>query len=110
VRFFLAAVLETANDALETSDKLIALREKNINLVQDTGRSAKTATSVFLYLEQNPIIDIQKTAAALGLSFNVVSDAVRRLCAVGILAQPAGRKRNRVFSYEGYLEILRNGT
>jgi DNA-binding Lrp family transcriptional regulator len=65
---------------------------------------------VFSYLEENPIIEIQKTAAALGLSFNTISDAINRLCGIGILKQAAGIHRNRTFAYEAYLDILRDGT
>ena len=36
------------------------------------GRAAKNARAVFDYLEQNPIIDIGKTAEALNLAFSTV--------------------------------------
>ena len=65
---------------------------------------------VFTYLEANPIIEIQKTAAALETTFVTVSGAVKRLCDAGILVQTAGERRNRLFAYEAYLEILREGT
>jgi hypothetical protein len=47
--------------------------------VSEMGRAAKNTALVFAYLEANPIIDIGKTAQALGLSFNTVSSAVKRL-------------------------------
>ena len=51
-----------------------------------------------------------KTAQALGLSFNTVSAAVKRLEDAGILTQTEAANRNRTFAYEAYLDILRNGT
>jgi len=110
VRFFLTAILESANDAIETIDKLVLLHEKNKSLIQKAGRSANTVKKVFTYLEANPIIEIQKTAAALGMSFNTVSGAVNKLCEIGILRQTNKAQRNRTFAYEHYLEILRGGT
>ena len=110
VRFFLTAILESTNDAIETIDRLVVLHEKNLLLVQNVGRSAKTVMSVFKYLEENPIIDIQKTAAAIGTAFNTVSGAVNKLCGIGILKQTSKAQRNRTFFYEEYLDILRNGT
>ena len=62
------------------------------------------------YIEINPIIEIRKTAADLGVSFNTVSDAAKRLCEIGILKKTTNTKRNRTFAYEAYLEILRSGT
>ena len=110
VRFFLQAVEECAKDAIETIDKLNALHEKDSATVSVMGRAAKNTALVFAYLEANPIIDIGKTAQALGLSFNTVSAAVKRLAEAGILTQTEAANRNRTFAYEAYLEILRNGT
>ena len=110
VRFFLQAVEECALDAIETIDKLNALHEKDSAAVNAMGRAAKNTALVFAYLEANPIIDIGKTAQALGLSFNTVSAAVKRLEDAGILAQTEAANRNRTFAYEAYLEIWRNGT
>ena len=110
VRFFLQAVEECAQDAIETIDKLNALHEKDSTAVSEMGRAAKNTALVFAYLEANPIIDIGKTAQALGLSFNTVSSAVKRLEDAGILTQTEAANRNRTFAYEAYLEILRNGT
>ena len=62
------------------------------------------------YLEANPIIEISKTAKALGLAFNTTSDAIKRLEKTGILVQSAGQQRNRIYSYKAYLELLRDGT
>ena len=110
VRFFLTAILESANDAIETIDKLIVLHDKNLPLVQNVGRSARTVMSIFTYLEENPIIEIQKTAATIGIAFNTVSGAVNKLCEIGILKQTSKAQRNRTFFYEEYLDILRSGT
>ena len=74
------------------------------------GRAAKNAMEVFYYLEGNPIIDIKKTAAALGIAYNTASSAVRNLEGLNILVQTSDKNRNRTFSYEEYLNILRDGT
>ena len=65
---------------------------------------------IFEYLETSPIIDIGKTAEALGMSFATASGAVNRLIKADILVQSGKSGRNRTFSYKRYLDILRNGT
>jgi DNA-binding Lrp family transcriptional regulator len=74
------------------------------------GRAAKTAMLLLSYIEAHPIIEIQKTAAALSLSFNTVSAAVKRLCDEGILLQSKTEQRSRTFIYKAYLDLLREGT
>jgi Fic family protein len=110
ILFFLQAVYESARDAVNSMDKLTVLHDKNSAVIQGFGRSAGTCMRLFNYLEANPIIDIQKTATALDASFNTAAGAVKRLLKAGILLQTAGGRRNRVFSYGAYLDILRDGT
>ncbi|MCL2052453.1 MAG: Fic family protein [Lachnospiraceae bacterium] len=110
VKFFLRAVYESAEDATAAIDKLMALHNKNIALIESMGRASKTALRLFEYLETNPIIEIQKTVEALGITFKTISDSVTRLCDIGILSKSSGEQRNRTFSYTAYLDILREGT
>ena len=110
VKFFLQALVESAKDATAAIDELIALHDKNIGIVAGMGRASKNAMLVFHYLESNPIIEIGKTAEALGISFGTASSAVERLASVGILTQTTTSKRNRTFAYKDYLAILRKGT
>ncbi len=110
VKFFLRAVQSSAEDASETIRELASLHDRSMAVINGMGRAAKTVKALFAYLEQNPIIDIRKTAGALGLSFSTVSDAVKRLEEKGILIQTNNVSRNRVFAYQEYLDILRKDT
>ena len=110
VKFFLQALMESAEDAISTIDKLTALHDKNASFISDMGRSSKNAMLLFDYLEANPIIEIGKTAESLGVSFNTASGAVKRLVGAGILNQTGNTGRNRTFAYSEYLAILRKGT
>ena len=110
VKFFLQAIMESAEDATATIDELIVLHDANVAIISKLGRAAKNAMLVFNYLESNPIIEIRKTAEALGITFNTASSAVNRLVDAGILVQTTDTSRNRTFAYEAYLNILRKGT
>ena len=110
VRFFLEAFRESASDAVKTIDRLTDLRKSNEEKIKTLGRSSKAALNLFYYLEANPIIEIQRTAAALHVTFNTVSKAIDNLVLLGILKQNNKAERYRTFSYEAYLDILREGT
>lgn len=110
IKFFLQAIYESAQDAITAVDELTALHDKNISVINALGRVKNNTMLVFNYLEKNPIIEIKKTASALDISFNTVANAVKRLVAMGILVQSSNANRNRTFSYEEYLRILRRGT
>ena len=111
IKFFLQGVAETAADATETIDRLNALHQKNEAKLADVPtRSRANIMKLFAYLEQNPIIETSKTAAALGLSRNGTANYIALLCNKGILKNSAKSGKALVFSYEEYLDILRKDT
>lgn len=110
IEFFLEAVSAAAGDAVDSIGNLSALHDENVALLPKSSRSKDTVRMVFDYLEQHPIIDIGRTAAALGVSYNTVSSVVKKLVGLGILKETTNAARNRVFAYSRYLEILRRNT
>lgn len=102
------ALSDSADDAIQTIDKLTDLHSKSIASFDDLSKRQKAnVLKVFGYIETNPIIDIQKTATALELSYNAVSKIVTFLTDNGILQQTGKAK---IFSYTEYLDFLRNDT
>lgn len=111
VLFFLQALADSSSDAIDTIDKLTKLHNRNINLLDNISPRQKTnVLKVFIYLEKNPIIDIQKTANTLDLSYNTVAKAILLLIDKGILRQSAKSGKTKIYSYFDYLDILRKDT
>ncbi len=110
IKFFLRAVAESANDAMETVNALRKLHEDNLIKIQTLGRSRVNAERLFEYIEQNPIIEIQKTSDALHLSYNTVSTAVKNFCKLSVLETNASGAKTKTFAYAKYLSILKKGT
>ena len=108
--FFLKAVTESAQDAIGAIDKLNELHKETETRVLAMGRVRENGLRLLQYMEQYPILTIDKTAIDLGLAYNTVAALVKRFCDSEILQQSSGNKRNRIFSYEPYLAILRKGT
>ena len=111
VIFFLEALSNSANDAIQTIDKLTTLHNKSLTLFDVFSKRLKTnVLKVFNYIESNPIIDIQKTAVSLEMSYNTASKIVSLLVEKGILQQADKSGKARIFSYSEYLDILRKDT
>lgn len=111
VTFFLQAFADSAEDAIHTIDLLTALHDKNISLFNTLSkRQRDSVLKVFTYLESNPIIDIQRTAVALEMSYNTVSKVVSILVDDGILEQTDKSGKAKIYSYTEYLSILRKDT
>ncbi len=111
VKFFLHGIAETAEDATETIDRLNALHRNNAAKLEDVPkRSRQNIQTLFAYLERNPIIEIGKTAAALGISRNSAARYIEMLCEKEILKYYTKSGKARVYAYEEYLGILRKDT
>ncbi len=110
IKFFLKAVIVSAKDAVDKIKLLSELHDLNIAKIEELGRARIPTRTVFEYLEKSPIIEISKTARELGLSYNTVLGAVKRLDKLGIVEETTGKLRNRIFSYVEYLDVLRDGT
>lgn len=110
IKFFLRAVSESAEDAHENIIRLKTLHDAHETRINTLGRARLTALQLFAYLERNPIIEINKTAQALQLSYNTIASAVKRLIDANILVPSSGRLRGRTFAYKAYLDILKEGT
>lgn len=111
VMFFLQALSDSAGDAIQTIDALTALHNQSVaKLGAFSKRQQTNLLKLFAYIETNPIIDIQKTAAALGLSYNTISKMVTILVDEGILRQTDKAGKAKIYSYADYLDILRKDT
>lgn len=111
VLFFLQALSGSAEDAIQTIDRLTEIHNRNVQKFNSmTKRQQTNAINFLIYLEKNPIIDIQKTAAALNLSYNTVAKSVALFVDNGILQQTEKSGRSKIYSYVDYLAVLRKGT
>lgn len=111
ILFFLQALSDSAEDAIQTIDRLTEIHNRNVQKFNSmTKRQQTNAINFLIYLEKNPIIDIQKTAAALNLSYNTVAKSVALFVDNGILQQTEKSGRSKIYSYIDYLAVLRKDT
>lgn len=111
ILFFLQALSDSAEDAIQTIDELTKIHNRNAQKFENmTKRQQANAMNFLIYLEKNPIIDIQKTAAALNLSYNTVAKSVALFEDNGILQQTEKSGRSKIYSYVDYLAVLRKDT
>ena len=111
VLFFLQALSDSAEDAIQTIDRLTEIHNRNVQKFNSmTKRQQTNAINFLIYLEKNPIIDIQKTATALNLSYNTAAKNVASFVDNGILQQTEKSGRAKIYSYVDYLAVLRKYT
>ena len=105
--FFVDAVAETATQAVATARQLNALRATDKTRLNDLGRLSASASQIIDALFQQPIASINKLIELTGLTAATIGKALEALeQQLGIVKEITGQKRNRVFAYVAYIEIL----
>ncbi|MCX7819355.1 MAG: Fic family protein [Kiritimatiellae bacterium] len=108
--FFLEGVAETAASAVSTAHRLLELFQSDHHRVTQLGRSAANALRVFDAFRARPLATVNSLAARARISFPTAARAVEALGRLGIVRELTGRKRERIFAYQRYLDILNEGT
>ncbi len=108
--FFLEGVEQTATNAVETTRRLLSLFQQDEQTIQRSQRSASTTLQIFRALCERPLMTLNQVCARTGLSFPTAARAMETLVNLGIAREVTGQRRNRVFAYRAYLDILIEGT
>jgi len=106
LRFFLEGVAVTAEQAVETSKKILKLRGDGLNKISSLGRSTPKATLVFNSLFHTPLITIKDVERIAELKNPNALALVNKLVRLEILEETTGRKRNKVFAYRQYIKLF----
>lgn len=108
--FFLEGVEHTATNAVETAKRLLSLFQKDERIIQQHQHAASTTLRVFRALCERPLVTLNQVCEQSGLSFPATARAMKTLESLYIVREITGQRRNRVFAYQDYLNVLSEGT
>ena len=108
--FFAEAVIVTATQAMETAQQLLDLSNQDRDKISGLGRAAASTLQVHRALMEHPIATSGSLVEKTGITPATVNKALGHLEQLGIVQELTAQKRNRLFSYAGYIEIMSRGT
>jgi Fic family protein len=108
--FFAEAVIATATQAVDTARQLIDLAGEHRDKINGLGRAATSALRVHRTLMERPIATAGWLVEKIGITPATINKCLGHLEHLGIVRELTGKKRNRIFSYTGYVEIMNQGT
>lgn len=107
IKFFLRAVVVTADKGKETFKKILELKNRLDSLVLERfGRRAKNAHKLIDRLYSKPSLSIAEACEFLDLSNKATGDLVGQMEEHNILRECTGYKRNRYFIFDEYLSLF----
>ncbi len=109
VDFFLEGVEQTAREAVRTARRLVDLFEADTLRCSQSGRAAANVLRVLAALRQRPVVTLTHLRDAHQITFPTAGKAMQTLIALGVVRELTGGRRNRVFVYSAYLNVLNEG-
>ena len=108
ISFFLDGVIEIANEAIATVEKITVLREEDRKKIQTLGkRASESAIRVLPGLYAQPIINISIIQKWTGFTRAGAQKVIDRFIKVGILTpKDKDKKYNQSYEYKKYLNIF----
>ena len=110
LRFFLEGVREVAEAAFATARSASETIRDDRARIGRVGRRAGSALRVHQSLVERPIGGIGSLVRRTGLSGPTVAAVLRLLEELDIVREVTGRQRGKIYTYERYLAVLREGT
>lgn len=110
LKFFLNSLAEVADESTATAREILALRDSHRRLLQTERISSANAFGLLDQLFETPMVFIGEVAERLSVAYVTASALVADFVRLGLLEEVTGRRRNRLFAYKPYLDLLRTGT
>jgi Fic family protein len=107
--FFLDGVAETATQAVDTAQRLLALLTRDRARIATLGTRAGNVGLVFEQFARRVLLGVPQVKPHLALSAPTIRAAIRTLEDLKIVNELTGQRRDRVFAYQQYLDILSEG-
>ena len=107
--FFLNGVEETACASTDVFRATLAIKgriESDV-LPKFSVRRQNNAQSLMRYLYAHPIVDVNSAAETIEATTNTASALIADMVAHGVLIEATGKRRNRLFVFNEYIELFR---
>lgn len=107
IKFFLVAVIETAQSGSNTFRDVLSLREDvEGERIIKLGRKLPLAKELLFYLYKKPVVTALDVEEDLKISKPTSNAILKNFQQIGILKEQTGYKRNRIFIFEEYLRLF----
>jgi Fic family protein len=108
--FFADAVIETANQAIDTANRLLRMAEKDRERINQLRRISGSVHLIHQSMMERPLVTQKWLQQKTQLSLMTVNKSLTELENLGIIREITGQKRNRIYEYTEYTHILKEGT
>ncbi|WP_150467387.1 Fic family protein [Francisella sp. SYW-9] len=105
IKFFLEAIITTANSSIETFKQILNLKQEVDSIILGFGKRAPNASKLIEVLYQKPILAVSDIVERLDVSKPTANSLIKEFENKGIVSEVTGYERNKLFAFDRYLNI-----
>ncbi len=109
LRYFISGVIWTAEDCIALAEELGEIFERDRERLLEAGRRGTSAATALEAFARRPLLNLRELSNESGLSQNAAASATETLIHLGIINERTGQRRNRLFAYPAYIDVLSRG-
>lgn len=111
LKFFLKGIIETSNNTVKLSNKIIELQKKNRDLIHNSmprfsAKAMEVLDKIYLY----PVFSVKRIKEHCNISYNTAKSIIGKFINVGIITEKSDKKRNKKYYFREYIDLLNEGT
>lgn len=110
LEFFLKGIKTAADQSIQTAQQINTLFNQDLEKINNLGRAKFSCQRVFEYLKQLPQVTVPLLAKDLKITQPTARNALNNMVTIGILKETGEKKRDKVYVYSKYLNILEKDT
>lgn len=109
LEFFLEGIFVSAKQAIQTANLITHLFDQDQKKITTLGRARFSCEQTLTYMKRLPQVTVPLLASELSMSAPTARSALNHLVGLGILEETSAKKRDKIYVYRRYLDILEEG-
>jgi Fic family protein len=109
VKFFLNAVIDTADDGKNTFKQILKLKNETDSFILSLGGRAENANRILEFFYQKPLLNVKEIEKVLSMNQRTIRNVIKVLETEQFVVEYTGNKRNKKYVFERYFNLF-NGS
>lgn len=109
LEFFLIGIYKSSKQAIQTAQNINDLFTKDLEKISRLGRARFSCEQALEYMKSLPQVTVPLLAKALKMTAPTARSALNHLKYIGVVEEVTGKKRDKIYIYRKYLDILEDG-
>lgn len=109
LEFFLRGVYHSSKQAIQTAEAINHLFAQDLEKISCLGRARFSCEETLEYMKRLPQVTVPLLAKELKMTAPTARSALNHLKSIGVLEEISGKKRDKIYIYRKYLDLLEEG-